>query len=179
MTSKSLQDQLLKQGLVDQKALKKHQRDKRKQAKQQGKGQQPVDDIKLAAQQARAEQAERDRQRNRELHEKAQQKAIVAQIQQLIASHRIPRSGDIAYQFVDGGKIKKIQVSELLQRQLARGQVAIVQGSDGYQLIPARIAEKIAERDAKVIVALHQAEADVPDEDDPYADYPIPDDLMW
>ncbi len=177
--SNSLQDQLLSKGLVDQKKLKKHQRDKRKQAKQQGKGQEPVDDIKLAAQQARAQQAERDRQRNLELHEKAQQKAIAAQIQQLIASHRIPHSGDVAYQFVDGGKIKKLQVSELLQRQLARGQIAIVQGRDGYQLIPAKIAAKIAERDAEAIVVLHRGEKDAVEDDDPYADYPIPDDLMW
>ena len=177
--TKSLQDQLLSSGLVDQKELKRHQRDKRKQAKQQGKGPVPVDEIKLAAQQARAEQAERDRQRNLELHEKAQQKAIAAQILQLIASHRIVRSGDIAYQFVDGGKIKKLQVSNLLQRQLARGQIAIVRDRESYQLIPAAIAAKIAERDAQAVLVLHQAEAEAVDEDDPYADYPIPDDLMW
>jgi uncharacterized protein YaiL (DUF2058 family) len=97
----------------------------------------------------------------------------------LIASHRIVRSGDIAYQFVDGGKIKKLQVSNLLQRQLARGQIAIVRDRDSYQLIPAAIAAKIAERDAQAVLVLHRAEAEAVDEDDPYADYPIPDDLMW
>ncbi len=177
--SNSLQDQLLSKGLVDQKTLKKHQRDKRKQAKQQGKGPAPVDEITLAARQARAEQAERDRQRNFELHEKAQQKAIAGQILQLIASHRIARSGDVAYQFVDGGKIKKMLVSERLQRQLARGQIAIVKDRDSYQLIPAPIAAKIAERDAQAIVVLHTGETQELEEDDPYADYPIPDDLMW
>jgi hypothetical protein len=177
---KSLQDQLLNSGLVDEKKLKQVKRDKRKQAKQQPKGAPaPVDEIKLAAQQARAEQVERDRQRNRQLQQAAEQKAIAAQIVQLIDSHRIARSGDVPYQFADQGKIKKLLVNDVLQRQLSRGQVAIVRRGDSYQLIPAAIAAKIRERDPQAVLVLHQAAEQVAEEDDPYADYPIPDDLMW
>ena len=82
----SMQDQLLKSGLVDEKKLKQHQRASKKQAKQRGKGEQPVDEIKVAAEQARAERAERDRESNRILQEQAQQKAVAAQIVQLIGA---------------------------------------------------------------------------------------------
>jgi hypothetical protein len=178
--TKSLQDQLLKSGLVDEKKLKKHKRDQRKQAKQRGKGAQPVDEIKLAAQRARVEQAERDRQRNLELQRQAQQKAIAAQIVQLIDSHRLPRrGGDIAYQFADQGKIKKLYIDAVLQRQLSRGHLAIVKQGGNYELVPAVIAAKIRERDAAAVLVLHQSHTAEPDADDPYADYPIPDELMW
>ena len=53
----SLQDQLLKAGLVDQKKAKKVKQEKRKQAKQTPKGQQLEDEIKLAARQAQAEKS--------------------------------------------------------------------------------------------------------------------------
>jgi hypothetical protein len=176
----SLQDQLLNSGLVDEKKLKQHKRAKRKQAKQQGKGPAPVDEVKVAAQRALAVQAERGRELNKVLQQQAQQKAIAAQIVQLISSHRIERrGGDIAYQFADQGKIKKLQINDVLQRQLARGQIAIVRLAEDYQLIPAAIAAKISERDAEAVLVMHQSDTQDVDEDDPYADYPIPDDLMW
>ena len=40
-------------------------------------------------------------------------------------------------------------------------------------------AQKIAQRDPQVVVVLNQYEPTPVDEDDPYADYQIPDDLMW
>jgi uncharacterized protein YaiL (DUF2058 family) len=48
-----------------------------------------------------------------------------------------------------------------------------------YELLPAAAAEKIMQRDASVIVLLNRDERATVDEDDPYADYQIPDDLMW
>ncbi len=177
---KSLQDQLLKSGLVDEKKLKKVARDKRKQGKQQGKGPAPVDEITLAAQQALAEQVAGDRRRNRELEEQKQQKAVAAQIVQMIRAHRIVRGGgNTPYQFADHGKIKKLFVSELMQNQLARGHIAIVRLAQEYECVPATIAAKIAQRDADAVLVLQQRDTQQIDGDDPYADYPIPDDLMW
>ena len=57
--------------------------------------------------------------------------------------------------------------------------IAISKLGEEYELVPANIAEKIAQRDASVILVHNQPGADQVDEDDPYADYPIPDDLMW
>ena len=48
-----------------------------------------------------------------------------------------------------------------------------------YAIIPAVVAEKIAQRDASSIVLHSALSQDEQDEDDPYADFKVPDDLMW
>ncbi len=181
----SLQEQLLKAGLADAKKAKKINKEKRQQAKQQPKGQQQIDEAALAARQALAEKAERDRELNRQRDEQAQLRAIEAQIKQLITLNRIDRSGrsdetaDVAYQFTHGTKIKKLYVTGRLQEQLINGLVAIVELEGNYELVPARIAEKISQRNPDRILLKNESGTEQIDEDDPYADYQIPDDLMW
>jgi hypothetical protein len=176
----SLQEQLMKAGLADAKKAKAIKQEKRKQAKQTPKGQTREDETKLAAQQALAEKSARDREINRQQQEKAERKAINAQIKQLIEVNLIDRdNGEVAYQFSHGKKIKKIYVTEKLQQQLIRGLIAVVTLGDGYALVPAVVADKIAQRDDSRVIVKNDPAADVVDEDDPYADYQIPDDLMW
>ncbi len=119
----SLQDQLLKAGLADAKKAKQVQKDKRKQAKlARNTGVEVVDENKEAARQALADKARRDRELNRELHDKAQRKAINAQIKQLINSSKLAKgTGDIGYNFTDGKHIKRVYVSALEQKQLSAG----------------------------------------------------------
>jgi len=178
----SLQEQLLKAGMVDEKKAKKIKQEKRKQAKQP-KGTVIVDETKEAAKRALAEKSARDREMNRLRQAEADKKAIHAQIIQLITLNRIDRSrGDIAYQFTDGKKIKKIFVDSLLQTQLVKGVIALVKLKEGYELVPAAVAEKIKQRDESAILVHNDKAASVADtveEDDPYAAYQIPDDLMW
>ena len=45
--------------------------------------------------------------------------------------------------------------------------------------ITASVADKIAQRDASSIVLHSALSAEEQDEDDPYADFKVPDDLMW
>jgi len=179
----SLQDQLLNAGMVDKKKAKKIEKEKRKQAKQLPKGQKLANEIREQAQQSLNEKALRDKETNRVHQEAAQAKAIAAQIKQLIEVNRLDRSkGDIAFQFVDGKKIKKMHISELLQNQLGKGQIAIVKLGDRYELVPAVVAEKIKQRDKSIVVMLNENTSmgiDEVIEDDPYADFKIPDDLMW
>ena len=176
----SLQDQLLKAGIIDSKKAKKIQQEKRKEVKSRPKGQAQPDESKEQARRVLAEKAERDRELNRQQQAVSEKKAIQAQIIQLITMNRIPRSGgDIAYQFTDGSKIKKIHVSQQLQNELSKGRVAIAKLGDGYELLPAAAAEKIMQRDEQAIVLLNQNTQVEVDEEDPYADYQIPDDLMW
>ncbi len=178
----SLQDQLLKAGLADAKKAKQINKEKRKEAKQQPKGQPKADEIAEAARRAQQEKAERDRQLNREKQAQAEQRAIEAQVKQLIVTNRVARGGggesDVAYQFAHGKKIKKIFVSPAQQDQLVRGLLAIVELDGGYELVPAKVAEKIAQRNTDRVLVRNEA-SQAPDEDDPYADYQIPDDLMW
>ena len=178
--SNSLQDQLLKAGLVNEKKLKQHKRAKKKQSKLQPKGHEPESEASIIARQTRDERARKDREHNLALRAAAEEKAVASQIRQMIEDHRIDRSrGDIAYQFVDQGKIKKLYVNAEQQGQLSRGQIGIAKLDDAYQLIPANVAAKIQQRDQAAVLFLQEKSDQQTDEDDPYADYPIPDDLMW
>lgn len=176
----SLHEQLLKAGLVDQQKLKQVNNEKRKQEKLQRKSkEQVVDEAKLLAQKAAAEKAERDRELNRQLKEQAERKAIAAQIEQLITLNRLPRQGELAYNFVDQSKVKRIYVTEAIRDKLSDGLLAIVTLKGQYEVVPAKVAEKIRQRDEACVVFCNDRQADIKDEDDPYADYKIPDDLMW
>jgi len=192
----SLQDQLLNAGMVDKKKAKQIEKDKRKQAKQAKqlpKGHKQSNEITEQAKKALNEKSARDREINRQREDAAQIKAIAAQIKQLIETNAIDRGNankanavdkDIAFQFVDGKKIKKMHISQILQNQLIRGQIAIVKLADSYELVPAAVAEKIKQRDESIIILLNQAssaaasDAEI-EEDDPYAEFVVPDDLMW
>jgi uncharacterized protein YaiL (DUF2058 family) len=176
----SLQDQLLQAGIVDKKKAKQIKQEQRKEAKVRQKGQVEVNEDKEQARRAQLEKAERDRQLNKQQVDKAEQRAIQAQVIQLIKMNRIDRGkGDIAYQFTDGSKIKKIYVTAQLQGDLVKGRLAIARLEGAYELLPAVAAEKIMQRDQQVIVMLNKGATVEVDEDDPYADYQIPDDLMW
>ncbi|HEB26730.1 MAG TPA: DUF2058 domain-containing protein [Porticoccus sp.] len=177
----SLQDQLLKAGFSDEKKAKKIKKEKKKQEKQQRKSKDNViDETKLQVQQSRQQKLERDRQLNEERKAEADKKAIAAQVKQLIEVNRISRHGaELDYNFTDNKKIKKMLVDSTMLEQLSRGRLAIVSLHDKYELVPAAVAEKIQQRlPERVIVSNEVIESDV-DEDDPYADYQIPDDLMW
>ncbi len=176
----SLQEQLLKAGIVDKKKAKQVEQEKRKQTKQSHKGHTQVNEAKVLAKKALAEKTARDREINRQREAKAELKAIAAQIRQLIEVNRIDRQGgESAYQFTDGTKIKKIYVSPRLHNQLSKGLIAVVRLNDQYELVPAVIADKISQRDESIVLVQNQASKDEIDEDDYYADYKIPDDLMW
>lgn len=176
----SLQEQLMKAGLADEKKARAIRSEKRKQRKQQPKGTAQVNEAEERARKARQEQAERDRQLNLEKQKEAQKKAIQAQIRQLIETNRLDRRrGETSYQFVDGKKIKKILVDDTMVDQLSRGRLAVVRLGDNYDVVPNKVARKIMERDESAVVVLHDRKQDDQGEDDPYAGYEIPDDLMW
>lgn len=171
----SLKDQLMKAGLADAKKARRAEHEKRVQAKDPN-----AENANTLAQKALAEKAERDRELNRARNAEMAQKALAAQIRQLIEQHRIDRkSGDVSYQFTDQRKIKKLYVTQAQQDQLARGQIAIVRQEESYELVPTVVAEKIRTRDETVIALLNTRSSTQDSEDDPYAAYQIPDDLMW
>ncbi len=181
----SLQDQLLKAGLVDKNKANKAKKEKQKRAKSSRKGgEKTSDEIKLAAQQERDRKLTRDRELNRQKQNQSNQKAVAAQIRQLIQINRVDRGdGELAYRFVDEDRIKSMYVTEELQKQLSLGRLAIVALGQGkgrqYELVPTGVAEKIAQRDEQAIVQINTDDDNQSKQDDPYADYQIPDDLMW
>ncbi|WP_105104383.1 DUF2058 domain-containing protein [Microbulbifer pacificus] len=179
----SLQDQLLKAGLVDGKKAKQISKEKRKQNKVAKKsGDTPVDDAKLAVEQARTAKVARDRELNAQREAAAQQKAIAAQIKQLIEHNKQPKGAngqnDVAYHFTFDKKVKKIYVSTAVQDHLIAGRLMIVGEGESFELVPRVIADKIAERNPSMVVQPPE-QTTVVEADDPYAGYEIPDDLMW
>ncbi len=178
----SLFEQLKKTGLVDEKKARKVKQGQYKNKKQKGKkgAPAPLGEATLLARQALAEKAERDRQLNQQRKEAAERKAIAAQIRQLILINRIEHGdGDVAYHFTDATLVKRLHVSPQVHAQLAAGRLAIARLDDGYALVPLAVAEKIRQRDEQCIILCGQRGDSETREDDPYADYKIPDDLMW
>lgn len=179
----SLQDQLLKAGLIDGKKAKQVTKEKRKETNVARRAPEPiVDELKQSVEQARQEKAERDRELNRVRNAELEQRAIAAQVKQLIENHRQPKgagSNDVEYNFTDGKLIKKMRVSPLVLEQIARGVLAVVKLGDGYEVVPRVVADKISLRDAASVLVANVKVAAQADEDDPYKDYVIPDDLMW
>jgi len=176
--SRSLRDQLLQAGVASKQQVQNVASEKRKKKKRKTAGP-SVDQGKQQLQKAQAEKALHDRELNRLRKEKADDTALTAQVRQLIDSNRLSREGgDTPYSFADGKKVRKIYVLEDMAVELAQGRLAIARVGDGFEIVPQIIAEKISERDDTIIVVLGQSDAGS-DEDDAYADYPVPDDLRW
>ncbi|HEY0675750.1 MAG TPA: DUF2058 domain-containing protein [Immundisolibacter sp.] len=171
-----LQAQLLKAGLVKPEQIQKVEQQKRAAARRGEKPPSAPPQTSVAQQKADA-----DRQRNRQQQEQRERKAQAAEIRQLIEAHRLDRrGGESAYQFVDGGKIRKLPLHEAQRQQLVQGALAVVRLGGGFELVPPAIAGKIAQRDAGRVVDLNTRTPQPADPaSDPYADYPVPDDLMW
>ena len=174
------QDQLLKAGLVSEQQVKQTRTAKNKQARQhRGKKEEAVDEIRLQAERARQKKAERDRELNRQKLEQAQQKQIAAQIRQLIEMNRVDiRDGEVAYNFEDDKVVRRIFVSDQVQKQIINGSLTIARLDGKYEVVPRPVADKIRQRNPDCIVVSNDKESQVA-EDDPYAEYQIPDDLMW
>ncbi len=176
----SFQDQLLKAGLTTEKKIRKQSQENRKKVgKKKKKGPKELSESQLLAQKAEAEKREKDRLLNLQKEEAAKQKAIVAQIKQLIEMNQIETpDGEVVYHFEDNKVVKRVYVTDRLHAQISQGSCAIVKFDDKYSVVPAIVASKILQRDETYIIVLNDVSI-TEVIDDEYADYAIPDDLMW
>ena len=175
------QDQLLKAGVVTKQQVKKAQSATNKKKKEQrSKKSKPVDEAKLKIQQAANEKAERDKALNQRKEEQAKQKAISSEIDQLITANLIKRDEacDIVYNFEHRKKVNRIYINEDMKKRIIDGKLGIARIDGRYELIPKLIAEKIQQRNEKRVI-LFEIEEKETDENDPYAEFQVPDDLVW
>ena len=177
----SLHEQLLKAGLTDEKKLKQA-RNASSKKKKKGKqaAAEPVQPS--AAELARRREAERSRELNRQQKAAAESKALEAQVRQLIDTHRLGREGaELPYHFQHGKVIRYLHVTPEQRDQLGSGRLAIVTLDNGYEVVAREGADKIAERDASRVVVCNDPESQgkASDEEDPYAGYEVPDDMIW
>lgn len=166
----SLQEQLLKAGLVNQKQVKKAEHDKRVQKKKGKKGAQTTsDDAKERLKKQRAQQAEHDRQLNRERLEQEQQKENHAAAQQLIQKNRTKiEPGDVPFHYVTGGgQIERLYVTREIADQLGTGVLGVAVYSGENVLVSADTIAKVLQRDESLIVAFNdpsEVDEDYPSE---------------
>ena len=176
----SLQEQFLKAGLVDKKKVKQANQEKTKLKKVERRtGIESVDEVRLAVLETQRKDAERARELNAQRDTAATQKAIAAQIVQMVQKNRQSKGvGDIVYNFTHENKVKRLYVSAEVQTLLVTGRLVIVCQGDSTELVPKVIADKIAERDPSFVVRANKTSTAIV-ADDPYAAFQIPDDLMW
>lgn len=172
----SLQEQLVKAGLATEQQLKKTKSKKRKQKRAGGDA--PDAAQRQAAAQAAAEKRRRDQALNQQRDEEARRKAEQIALWQLVRDNRVARpNADTAYNFSDGKALKRLYVTAEQHQQLVRGGLAIVRHDDFYELVPGAIAERLAAAQPDLVLVHNKPEAD--DGDDEYAEFKVPDDLIW
>ena len=186
----ALQAQLLKAGLVKKSQVSQV-------ANQQAKARTDKHDPKAAAiaaeaekarieaEKARLEKVERDRQIAAERNAQRRAAELRAQARQIISDKKLVAKGEAEYRFEHAGAIRTLLMSEALRKQVIDGAVVVVVDGQGYSLLPRPAALQVRERDADAI-ALDNAGRDYVEpstgnaEDDAYyAQFQVPDDLMW
>src|SRR3546814_19047519 len=96
-------------------------------------------------------------------------------------THSVPtqRSSDlIAYNFTHGTKVERLYGSAEGQAHLTAGRLVSIRLGSTTELVPRIVADKIAERDPSLVVMVKKTSTQI-DQNDPYAAFQIPDDLMW
>ena len=177
MVKNALQAQLLKAGLVDNKKAKKLS----KQAvHEQRTGESKDAEVKGKIAQAQQEKLAKDQAIEQEKKAALQEKELKAAIMQMIHQYKIrDTDGEVVYQFLDG-KIKKVYINQQIYNALVAGSLAIAKENDSYAFLPKALAERInLKMEGFIIVNNAEKNEATTDEEDPYAAYVIPDDLMW
>ncbi len=174
--SSTLREQLLKAGLVTEKQVRATEQQQRPQSRHKPA---LVPESKRAGEAAQSAKAARDHQLNRKRQLNAEAKARAAEIRQLIEQHRLPKvDSDDRFNFIHGKKLRFIAVDAALREGINNGALFIVRFEGSSGIVPAAIAERIRERDARVVISPKAEERSV-DENDPYKDFVVPDDLKW
>ena len=186
----SLQDQLLGAGLIKKQDANNIKTAKKKQIKQSKATKTELkNEAAELAEKARQEEQEKSQALNAKRKQEAEEKAAQAQIKQMILKNSIEKrdpkaseDSELVYNFTDESKIKTMLVTPTNHALISKGLIAIAKLTEEYYLIPAEAARKIAERDASTIILLNEFSSSTDsdnDDEDPYAGFEVPDDLMW
>jgi uncharacterized protein YaiL (DUF2058 family) len=181
----SLQDQLLKSGLVSEDQLKQAKNDSRKQRKRKPKASKAArartgpSDAERAAQASKAAHRSRDRELDRARGVERDRRARLGQLRVLLDEQRKnDPAGEIKHFYQSGKKVKQLWVTQKQQQALMEGGliIAVLEGR-GHLLArdqEARLLKIDPEQQDIRIVHVDDAA-----DDDAYAEHPVPDDLMW
>jgi len=183
--AKSLQEQLLQSGLAKPKQVKKARREKavsEKAARKEGRA--PAEQQALQQQVAAAEAEKRERDKRLNAEQKAEREAreLEHSVAQIIDRNRVAAQADseeqVPYSYTIDKQIRRIEVSNEQRADLAQGRLAIVRHRDVSSLVPKAVAARLMEKVPAQVWLVTSKEESV-DADDPYAEYQVPDDLVW
>jgi len=177
----SLQEQLIKAGLISTQRADKLNQQPKKQPKQKKAARQinkkPALDPTIMAQQEK--KAAQDKALNAAKEQQAAQKALKAEIRDLVLAHQIKiENGTETYYFQHINRAKRILVTKEQHEQLSKGLLAISVLDKNNYLLPIEIGKKILERAPQYAIYVASQE-ERPNENDPYANFQVPDDLRW
>ena len=186
----ALQAQLLKAGLVKKSQVSQvaNQQATARVDKHDPKAAAIAAEAELArieAEKARLEKVERDRQIAAERNAERRANELRAQARQIIADKKVLAKGEAEYRFNDGEVIRTLLMTEAVRKQVIDAALVIVRDGEGYCLLPRVAAVQVRERAPELIV-LDNAGRDYVEpstgnaEDDAYyAQFQVPDDLVW
>lgn len=178
----SLQDQLLKAGLTSEHKVKVAKSEKRKAQKKKKKKGATSDpsDLQKHIEQTKLEQQKKAEEQNKAKQAELKEREQVARVKQILEHHNQDEiRGDVTFNFTYNNKVKELDVDAATKNALSQGRLAICVLEGQFFVLQDEPARKVAEVDEKYIVFHVADENSGPDEDDPYADYEIPDDLVW
>lgn len=175
----SLQEQLLKAGLITQQHMEKAKQPKPKppekptnqnkpkpaqpahtQPRPTPKPRQPSDLEQFYKERAQLERSERETAERAARERAARKKQTREQVRTLLATHmQNVDDADIRYNFVIGDNIKYLYVTEAQQNALAAGTLAITFLEGKRCLIPSNIIPQLHELDPSKLVVVNQPES--------------------
>jgi len=180
----ALQDQLLKAGL----ASKQKVRDVKTQKKRNKKSK--IDDGSSELKQQIAEQKQAQTQKDKALNEqrfaeaseKGQVRGLISEFSKFAIT--VSKDAEIKFNYSLDNKIYSLHITTKIQADLLNGTLGIVRYENKSYLVPHKLAERVSLLVPQWCGYLwDKAAKDSVDQvsgaDDPYADYAIPDDLMW
>jgi uncharacterized protein YaiL (DUF2058 family) len=179
--SSTLREQLLKAGLVTEKQVRATEQKTQPRQPSRHKPPPPPTAQQLAAEKQRAAKAARDAQLNLQRKQAAEAKAKAVEIKQLMEQHKLPKilDSEDRFNFIAGKKLRFILVDAATREGLNKGSLFIIRYDGRSEVVPAEIAQRIRERDERAVVKLNAESSAPADENDPYKDFVVPDDLKW
>lgn len=181
----SLQDQLLKAGLATKQKARQANSDKRKKNKQKRSGvdhglsqQETIQNDLIVSQQ---EKVKKDTELNEEKNQQLAQKETHLRILQILKHHQLTRiNGETEYNYTFNNTVKKLLVDAITHKALVNGHLAVCGLDEKSYVVTTETAEKIATLDSAIILVKNdKVDGENLDENDPYAEFQIPDDMMW
>ena len=162
----SLQDQLLKAGLVKDKPATKAKKRPKSKAN-------PAKSTKNRV-------AKENTQKQKPLADNELDKPVKLEIKSLLKENRInSKEGETPFNYAIGSQIKRCYITEAQLSKIHSGEVSIVNWNDRSYLIPSSLISQL--KSLHPFLRFFSIEAnDVQDkQEDEYKDHPIPDDLNW